>query len=90
MEFLHLEYEGGDKLYVPVSQLHVISRYTGASPEAAPLHRLGKAVEAARPSGPVLLVIGEVASKAAVQSSLRPSDLGGPPSWDSSFFAMSR
>ena len=32
MEFLHLEYEGGDKLYVPVSQLHVISRYTGASP----------------------------------------------------------
>jgi transcription-repair coupling factor (superfamily II helicase) len=41
MEFLHLEYEGGDKLYVPVSQLHVISRYTGASPDAAPLHRLG-------------------------------------------------
>ena len=41
MEFLHLEYEGGDKLYVPVSQLHVISRYTGASPESAPVHRLG-------------------------------------------------
>ncbi len=41
MEFLHLEYEGGDKLYVPVSQLHVISRYTGAAPESAPLHRLG-------------------------------------------------
>jgi len=41
MEFLHLEYEGGDKLYVPVSQLHVISRYTGASAEGAPLHRLG-------------------------------------------------
>src|SRR5688572_9241964 len=41
MEFLHLEYEGGDKLYVPVSQLHVISRYTGAAPENAPLHRLG-------------------------------------------------
>jgi transcription-repair coupling factor (superfamily II helicase) len=41
MEFLHLEYEGGDKLYVPVSQLHAISRYTGATPEAAPLHRLG-------------------------------------------------
>jgi transcription-repair coupling factor (superfamily II helicase) len=41
MEFLHLEYEGGDKLYVPVSQLHVISRYTGATPESAPLHRLG-------------------------------------------------
>jgi transcription-repair coupling factor (superfamily II helicase) len=41
MEFLHLEYEGGDKLYVPVSQLHAISRYTGASPDDAPLHRLG-------------------------------------------------
>ena len=41
MEFLHLEYDGGDKLYVPVSQLHVISRYTGAAPESAPLHRLG-------------------------------------------------
>ncbi len=40
-EFLHLEYDGGDKLYVPVSQLHVISRYTGASPEDAPVHRLG-------------------------------------------------
>ena len=40
-EFLHLEYAGGDKLYVPVSNLHVISRYSGASPESAPLHRLG-------------------------------------------------
>lgn len=40
-EFLTLEYARGDKLYVPVSSLHLISRYTGASPEAAPLHRLG-------------------------------------------------
>jgi transcription-repair coupling factor (superfamily II helicase) len=40
-EFLHLEYEGGDKLYVPVSQLAVISRYSGAQAEAAPLHKLG-------------------------------------------------
>ena len=40
-EFLMLEYEGGDKLYVPVSQLEVISRYSGAQPEAAPLHKLG-------------------------------------------------
>ncbi|HQZ45837.1 MAG TPA: transcription-repair coupling factor [Usitatibacteraceae bacterium] len=40
-EFLHLEYDGGDKLYLPVSQLHVISRYAGASPEDAPVHRLG-------------------------------------------------
>ncbi len=40
-EFLHLVYDGGDKLYVPVAQLHLISRYTGASPEDAPVHRLG-------------------------------------------------
>jgi transcription-repair coupling factor (superfamily II helicase) len=40
-EFLTLEYAGGDKLYVPVSGLHLISRYSGAAPEAAPLHQLG-------------------------------------------------
>ena len=40
-EFLHLEYADGDKLYVPVHALDVISRYTGASPDHAPLHRLG-------------------------------------------------
>ena len=40
-EFLTLEYAGGDKLYVPVSSLHLISRYTGAAPEHAPLHKLG-------------------------------------------------
>jgi transcription-repair coupling factor (superfamily II helicase) len=40
-EFLVLEYEGSDKLYVPVSQLGVIGRYSGAQPEEAPLHKLG-------------------------------------------------
>ncbi|EXJ16115.1 transcription-repair coupling factor [Imhoffiella purpurea] len=40
-EFLALEYANGDRLYVPVSSLHLISRYTGTSPESAPLHRLG-------------------------------------------------
>jgi transcription-repair coupling factor (superfamily II helicase) len=40
-EFLLLVYEGGDKLYVPVSQLGSIGRYSGAQPEEAPLHRLG-------------------------------------------------
>src|SRR3954468_1471702 len=40
-EYLLLEYEGGDKLYVPVSQLGVIGRYSGAQPEEAPLHKLG-------------------------------------------------
>ncbi|UBM09707.1 transcription-repair coupling factor [Cupriavidus metallidurans] len=40
-EFLHLDYDKGSKLYVPVHQLHVISRYSGADPETAPLHSLG-------------------------------------------------
>jgi transcription-repair coupling factor (superfamily II helicase) len=40
-EFLLLEYEGGDKLYVPVSQLNVIGRYSGQQAEDAPLHKLG-------------------------------------------------
>ncbi|MDD5248550.1 MAG: transcription-repair coupling factor [Rhodocyclaceae bacterium] len=40
-EFLHLEYAEGATLYVPVAQLHVISRYSGADPEAVELHRLG-------------------------------------------------
>jgi len=40
-EFLLLEYAGGDKLYVPVAQLFLISRYSGGPPEAAPLHKLG-------------------------------------------------
>src|SRR3989338_6268084 len=40
-EFLLLEYAGGDKLYVPVSQLFLISRYSGGPAESAPLHKLG-------------------------------------------------
>ncbi len=40
-EFLTLEYADGAKLYVPVSSLHLISRYSGADEESAPLHRLG-------------------------------------------------
>ena len=40
-EYLTLEYADGDKLYVPVSSLHLISRYSGSSPENAPLHKLG-------------------------------------------------
>ncbi|MDX1434647.1 MAG: transcription-repair coupling factor, partial [Gammaproteobacteria bacterium] len=40
-EFLCIEYADGDKLYVPVSSLHLVSRYTGADAEHAPLHKLG-------------------------------------------------
>jgi transcription-repair coupling factor (superfamily II helicase) len=40
-EFLTLEYAGGAKLYVPVASLDLISRYSGADDNSAPLHRLG-------------------------------------------------
>ena len=40
-EFLHLEYADGAKLYVPVAQLQVISRYSGTDPESIQLHTLG-------------------------------------------------
>ena len=40
-EFLVLEYANEAKLYIPIASLHLISRYTGASEEAAPLHKLG-------------------------------------------------
>ena len=65
-EFLHLEYAADAVLYVPVSQLHLISRYTGVSPDDAPLHKLGgtqwekakrKAAEQVRDSAAELLNI---------------------------------
>lgn len=40
-EFLHIEYADNATLYVPVSQLHLISRYTGVSADEAPWHKLG-------------------------------------------------
>ena len=40
-EFLHLAYANAATLYVPVAQLHLIGRYSGASPDDAPLHVLG-------------------------------------------------
>ena len=40
-EYLEIEYAKGDRLYVPVAQLHLINRYSGASVETAPLHSLG-------------------------------------------------
>jgi transcription-repair coupling factor (superfamily II helicase) len=65
-EFLHLEYADKAVLYVPVSQLQLISRYTGVSPDDAPLHKLGsgqwdkakrKAAEQVRDSAAELLNI---------------------------------
>jgi len=40
-EFLALEYANKAKLYVPVSALNLINRYSGAEEIQAPLHRLG-------------------------------------------------
>ena len=40
-EFVTLEYLRGDKLYVPVSALHLISRYSGHDVDNAPLNKLG-------------------------------------------------
>ena len=40
-EFLSISYAEGAKLYVPVSSLHLVSRYSGAEESSAPLHRLG-------------------------------------------------
>ncbi|NKB75764.1 MAG: transcription-repair coupling factor [Gammaproteobacteria bacterium] len=40
-EFLTLEYQNNDKLYIPILSLNLISRFVGGSPETAPIHRLG-------------------------------------------------
>lgn len=40
-EFLMLAYASDDKIYVPVTSLHMISRYTGVDSDHAPLHKLG-------------------------------------------------
>jgi transcription-repair coupling factor (superfamily II helicase) len=40
-EFLVLEYRDGDRVYVPVHALALVTRYTGGAPETAPLHKLG-------------------------------------------------
>jgi len=74
LEFLELHYANDAKLFVPVAQLHVISRYSGADPESAPLHTLGsgqwekakrKAAEQARDTAAELLAL--YAARAARQ-----------------------
>ncbi len=40
-EFATIEYHGGDKIYIPVLSLDLVSRYVGGSPETAPLHKMG-------------------------------------------------
>jgi transcription-repair coupling factor (superfamily II helicase) len=40
-DYLHLEYEGGDRLYVPVDRINVVQRYVSADGAAPPLDKLG-------------------------------------------------
>lgn len=40
-EFLTIEYQQGNKLFVPVTNLHLISRYSAGDVQHAPLHMLG-------------------------------------------------
>jgi transcription-repair coupling factor (superfamily II helicase) len=81
-EFLTIEYTKGDKLYVPVAQLGLVSRYTGTAPELAPLHSLGgdawerarkKAAEKVRDVAAELLAI--YAQREARQGESLPVDL---------------
>jgi transcription-repair coupling factor (superfamily II helicase) len=91
-EFLELHYEGSDKLFVPVAQLSVISRYTGANPDNAPLHRLGsgqwekarrKAAEQVRDTAAELLNL--YARRAARQGFAFPLKLNEFDAFSSSF-----
>src|SRR5688500_3268718 len=77
-EYLEIEYAKGDRLYVPVAQLDRISRYSGASPETAPLHNLGgeqwnkakkKAAEKVRDVAAELL---EIQAKRQARAGLAP------------------
>jgi len=84
-EFLQLEYAAEDKLYVPVAQLHVLSRYTGGPPETAPLHRLGgdqwekakrKAARQARDTAAELLdLYAQRAARTGQAFQVKPHDL---------------
>ncbi|MFO1414603.1 MAG: transcription-repair coupling factor [Burkholderiales bacterium] len=83
-EFLQLVYANDAKLYVPVSNLHLISRYSGASPDAAPLHELGsgqwekakkKAAQQAHDTAAELLnIYAQRAARKGYAFTLRPHD----------------
>ncbi len=84
-EFLHLEYANEAKLYVPVAQLEVISRYSGIDPEAVLLHTLGsgqwdkakrKAAEQVRDTAAELLhLYAQRAARQGHEFSFKTADL---------------
>ena len=82
MEFLAIEYADEAKLYVPVTSLHLVSRYAGADEDSAPLHRLGskdwekakrRAAEQARDAAAELLDV-YARRKAAAGFAFAPPD----------------
>ncbi len=83
-EYLMLEYSGGDKFYLPVQSLHLISRYSGSNPELAPWHKLGtdtwdkakqKAAEKARDVAAELLdIYARRAAKEGISYALDEAD----------------
>ncbi|MCI1191022.1 transcription-repair coupling factor [Calidifontimicrobium sp. SYSU G02091] len=91
-EFLHLEYADKATLYVPVAQLHLISRYTGVSADEAPLHKLGsgqwekakrKAAEQVRDTAAELLDL--YARRAARQGHAHPFNVHDYEAFAASF-----
>ncbi len=82
-EFLAIEYAGGDKLYVPVTSLHLINRYSGMDPDQAPINKLGteqwqrakrKAAEQVRDVAAELL---EIYARRAAQSGIACKEVDG-------------
>jgi len=83
-EFLTLEYANEAKLYVPVSSLHLISRYSGAAADQAPLHQLGsgqwdkakrKAAKQVRDTAAELLALyAQRAAREGYAFNLKPHD----------------
>jgi len=82
-EFLELEYADSDKLYVPVHALELISRYTGASADNAPLHRLGSD-QWAKARKRAINKIRDVAAELLDIYARRAARLGHPFKWPQS------
>ena len=82
-ELMVVDYQGGDKLYVPILNLHLVNRYLGGDPETAPLHKLGseqwarakdKAAKRTRDTAAELLEIQAIRASRAGASLAIPSE----------------
>jgi transcription-repair coupling factor (superfamily II helicase) len=86
-EYLAIEYAGGDKLYVPVAALHLVSRYTGGSGESAPLHSLGSE-QWAKAKRKAAEKIRDVAAELLEIQARRAARTGQPIALDRSLYAQ--